>query len=677
LRTFLQELQTTDSSLILVVRCISQLGFRSRGLLRRHFSRYGEVARVMVAHSKARSLHEVASSRIRPGNLGLVVMIRREDVDMIFALGTEHTVEGVRVKVCKFDRRTMNQEGNLPCGSRDSTAEDYSVDSQGSDSGSTRFSLGSMQRASTSSQDFDGGGSAGPSSSQWLPQISGSSSGWPPQVSGGSTTDLPSPPWLPQVSGSSSDWLPQVSGGAAGQPPALPPPRFVEHSVAILAQCAEQARKVQQSLAVFQEKCQMNIASLSAPFLAQHQPWMLPELTPAELAACPPMPLGSPPGMGLPMDPNMLSMWYSAQGGAGLQPPPPSASRIAQLAASLAASGPAVAMPQAWMEGSAVPARATAAPSDALVAALWPAPGSGPSPGRGAPMSAAAFAAAAKGAAPKKAKLPRPTAAGSPSSVSPSVAAVAAAVSVSTAGPESPSSTGASGPEGVGGEPVPDVEAGSLEQRSGDDSFGTLRSHLIQVKNMDEASILVVRGVHRLGFSSAEILRGHFEHYGRILKVLVAHTQQASGSKRTPQNKGALEKSRMRPGCLGIVVFGSAEIAQRVLTIGEHQFVGGIEVHVHRLQRAERAARDATTGSENGSKHDASGSGSGGSSNGRSGSGGAAAGTSGTGGGSRYSGREGDIGSSGSEESGSGRTCNSGPGSSPGTDKNNCCVEPE
>ncbi|KAF4648189.1 hypothetical protein FOL46_003258, partial [Perkinsus olseni] len=52
LRTLLQELDKEDESCIFIVRRIHKFGFRSPVFLREYFEDYGEVRKVLVAHSK-------------------------------------------------------------------------------------------------------------------------------------------------------------------------------------------------------------------------------------------------------------------------------------------------------------------------------------------------------------------------------------------------------------------------------------------------------------------------------------------------------------------------------------------------------------------------------------------------------------------------------------------------
>merc|ERR1740123_1667187 len=110
LRSFLQELRNENPRRVFVARRTNQLGFRSRVLLDKHFSKYGEVAQVMVAHSKVKSIGDALLPRTRPGNLGLVVMTSEKAVQQILIDGPVHIIQGVLVNVHRFDQNNIDRE---------------------------------------------------------------------------------------------------------------------------------------------------------------------------------------------------------------------------------------------------------------------------------------------------------------------------------------------------------------------------------------------------------------------------------------------------------------------------------------------------------------------------------------------------------------------------------------
>lgn len=88
LRSNLEDLRSVECNLVIIARKINVLGFGSSQLLERHFSQYGKVDRVLVAHGLAKS----RSIQYRPSGLGFVVMSKAEEVQAILADGPEQQV---------------------------------------------------------------------------------------------------------------------------------------------------------------------------------------------------------------------------------------------------------------------------------------------------------------------------------------------------------------------------------------------------------------------------------------------------------------------------------------------------------------------------------------------------------------------------------------------------------
>jgi hypothetical protein len=105
LRSHLRDLQTVDSSRILLLRKINRLGFDSPRMLEDHYKNYGCVERVLVAHSHVKSPYRRYVKRLRPSGLGFVVMSTIAEVDAILADGAEQLVAGALIKVQRFERR--------------------------------------------------------------------------------------------------------------------------------------------------------------------------------------------------------------------------------------------------------------------------------------------------------------------------------------------------------------------------------------------------------------------------------------------------------------------------------------------------------------------------------------------------------------------------------------------
>jgi len=116
LRMHLRSLIKIDSGRILIVRKINRLGFASPDILRQHFSWYGEVERVLVAHSRVKSsapLTQAGSqmaSRLRPSGLGFIVMSKPEEAAAILAEGQEQVICGAFIRVQQFERRMSDAD---------------------------------------------------------------------------------------------------------------------------------------------------------------------------------------------------------------------------------------------------------------------------------------------------------------------------------------------------------------------------------------------------------------------------------------------------------------------------------------------------------------------------------------------------------------------------------------
>lgn len=105
LRTHLQELLKFPASEILIVRKINRLGFDSAKVLKQHFSLYGTVVEVYVAHSRVKPANcRQSQARWRPSGLGFVVMGCAEEVAAVLKQGAEQDVRGCAIRVQNFER---------------------------------------------------------------------------------------------------------------------------------------------------------------------------------------------------------------------------------------------------------------------------------------------------------------------------------------------------------------------------------------------------------------------------------------------------------------------------------------------------------------------------------------------------------------------------------------------
>mmetsp|Transcript_44263 Transcript_44263/g.94325 ORF Transcript_44263/g.94325 Transcript_44263/m.94325 type:complete len:509 (+) Transcript_44263:177-1703(+) len=128
LRMHLRALLKVDSKRVLIARKINRLGFASDSVLEAHYSAYGEVERVLVAHSRVKPATRpgrtqaagAQHSRLRPSGLGFVVMCNAESAQRILAQGSEQLVNGSVIKVQQFERRmTETGEEELNDGEED------------------------------------------------------------------------------------------------------------------------------------------------------------------------------------------------------------------------------------------------------------------------------------------------------------------------------------------------------------------------------------------------------------------------------------------------------------------------------------------------------------------------------------------------------------------------------
>eukprot|EP00746_Dinoflagellata_sp_MGD_P042803 gnl/MRDRNA2_/MRDRNA2_203777_c0_seq1.p1 gnl/MRDRNA2_/MRDRNA2_203777_c0~~gnl/MRDRNA2_/MRDRNA2_203777_c0_seq1.p1 ORF type:complete len:340 (+),score=73.62 gnl/MRDRNA2_/MRDRNA2_203777_c0_seq1:255-1274(+) len=113
LRMHLQSLQDEDPKNVLILRKINKLGFESPDLLETYFSEFGDVKRVLVAHSRVKPSNRRSRSRVRPAGLGFVVMASRADIDAVLCLGEQHVVADVPIQVQSYEQRGKQDFTNL------------------------------------------------------------------------------------------------------------------------------------------------------------------------------------------------------------------------------------------------------------------------------------------------------------------------------------------------------------------------------------------------------------------------------------------------------------------------------------------------------------------------------------------------------------------------------------
>eukprot|EP00929_Paragymnodinium_shiwhaense_P123246 TRINITY_DN9687_c0_g1_i2.p1 TRINITY_DN9687_c0_g1~~TRINITY_DN9687_c0_g1_i2.p1 ORF type:complete len:413 (+),score=78.33 TRINITY_DN9687_c0_g1_i2:120-1358(+) len=105
-----------DPDRLLVLRRINRLGLRAARLLKKYFSRYGEVKLALTGHSSVMmSSHGGGepAARTRVASLGFLEMASAEAVQAILRDGAEHELSGRFIRVEKFIRR--DDALNDPC----------------------------------------------------------------------------------------------------------------------------------------------------------------------------------------------------------------------------------------------------------------------------------------------------------------------------------------------------------------------------------------------------------------------------------------------------------------------------------------------------------------------------------------------------------------------------------
>jgi len=106
LSTSLQLLSRENPECLFIVRHINKLGFKASRTLKRHYSAYGPVIRVLVAHSTVRQHGSPdCHARRRPSSLGFMQMASPEAVKAILAAGPEQEVDGSTIRIQKFERQ--------------------------------------------------------------------------------------------------------------------------------------------------------------------------------------------------------------------------------------------------------------------------------------------------------------------------------------------------------------------------------------------------------------------------------------------------------------------------------------------------------------------------------------------------------------------------------------------
>jgi len=112
LRANLEELSTMDPARVLMLRKINKLGLRSPTMLKEYFSQFGTVDRVMISHSRAKSIYNPSQTRVRIAGLAFVVMSTADATQKVLDLGRDHVVQGVGIAVSEFEGNASEENVN-------------------------------------------------------------------------------------------------------------------------------------------------------------------------------------------------------------------------------------------------------------------------------------------------------------------------------------------------------------------------------------------------------------------------------------------------------------------------------------------------------------------------------------------------------------------------------------
>jgi len=103
LRQDLELLRLRQPDCVIIVRKIKKLGFESPQILDEHFSQYGEVKELLVAHSHVKPTAKRPNGRVRPAALGFVVMDTPDAAHNAFKSGTNQILGGISIELAPFE----------------------------------------------------------------------------------------------------------------------------------------------------------------------------------------------------------------------------------------------------------------------------------------------------------------------------------------------------------------------------------------------------------------------------------------------------------------------------------------------------------------------------------------------------------------------------------------------
>lgn len=518
MRSYLSDLRNEDPKRVFITRRIKDLGFRSKELLKQHFSKYGEVKQVLIPHTKVKPYRDAtagSTARTRPGNFGLVVMTSPQVVQKIFEEGSEHSVNGVQIEVQVFElvSRPHDRADQTGSETNDASQED------------TTASQKDNEGASPSSEEQEVGESRSGGCTEEQPS---SSNGQPTEGASQKEKEEKEESFeQPSSSNENGESSEKAKPGDA-RPMSVGDWR--------------QSRSTKEGMP---DETKERPTPKDNSFQRQaHQGELLTDTTQAHNSLTLQNVIG------------VIQKLYQDASKVDL------ADEMSQAVSELL-SGPEEGQLESCQTKLAKCLRLAAdrlrAEADTLQATAFVPPG----PSTYAASSGSSDSSFARALAAEVGRFACTPDSDYASSIQswqavPGRKLLEAAQAQMVQMPMNPPG-------------LHDANAADDGQK-----LMTLRSHLKEVSSEDPACIFVARKIHTLGFHSHKKLREHYSQYGPVSRVLVAHRKL----KAIPDSYGQMGLPRTRPGSLGLIIMRNAASVQKILALGEEHVVAGHKIRV-------------------------------------------------------------------------------------------------
>jgi len=110
-------------------------------------------------------------------------------------------------------------------------------------------------------------------------------------------------------------------------------------------------------------------------------------------------------------------------------------------------------------------------------------------------------------------------------------------------------------------------------------------STLLQVlEEVDEACVLTVRKIHKLGLNSAQVLREHFSQFGEVDRVMLLPSRPKSVASSAAGLNASVGVGKVRPASMAFVVMRSRQPAI-IARLSEIHAIEGHSVQVQKFRR--------------------------------------------------------------------------------------------